>query len=96
MEKEIKDLKEVLFTTYIYKIILHLSTNSSNISNISKILGKQYSSVIRHLQYLEDVGVLNTTKEGRERHYQLTNEGLKLANLLEDVVEFCDNFKVQK
>ncbi len=67
-------------------LILYLNEKkSSNVSEIGRNLQASYSHLFNVAKDLEEIGIIKSTKTGREKKLMLTEKGLKIAKLIEEI-----------
>jgi DNA-binding transcriptional ArsR family regulator len=58
------------------EIVVRLSQRSATVSELAEPFEMSLRAVLKHVQVLEDAGLVRTTKEGRVRHCELQPRAL--------------------
>ena len=82
-------LKHFVFRTAIPEILLHLLKNKDGeyTSTISHELNITYSHVSKMLKILGNNRLITIEREGRTKFINLTPKGIKIAKLIETILE---------
>lgn len=75
----------VMFLNSWFQIILSLEEKNDSLAQISKKSGIQYSHVIKIIKCLKNKKIVVCCMKGREQKIWLTEKGIKLKKLLEEV-----------
>ncbi len=79
MEETIDEVFRALADPTRRKVLKQLSCNPSSVSELAEPFDMALPSFVQHLKVLEQSGLVQSTKKGRVRTYQLVPKRLKLA-----------------
>jgi predicted transcriptional regulator len=66
-------------------IMMNLLDGADYIRHIAENSGCMYPHALQTLKYLEDRGYVGSSKKGRVRTYELTDEGEKIAQRIQEL-----------
>ncbi|MBU6997683.1 MAG: winged helix-turn-helix transcriptional regulator [Theionarchaea archaeon] len=76
-------------------VMMNLLSGADYIRHIAESSNTMYPHALQTLKLLEKKGYVNSAKEGRIRMYQLTEEGEKVASLIQELWELTQNQEVK-
>jgi len=89
-------MNDIIFQKIGANIILHLKNKrNSNLSEIGRELGASYAHLFNVVKELENIGIIQSTKKGREKKVKLTTKGRRVAELISEIKDIIKNDKEQ-
>lgn len=86
-----QDLADKLLNIASCKMLIELLSDGDHyVASITKNTGLNYSHVFKSLQYYEEYGLVESSKEGRERAVVLTPYGRRVARELRAFMSTLD------
>jgi len=79
---------QALSSTTRRQILAYLSEASLNAGEISKKFNMSKPTISKHLEVLENAGLIASEKKGQYVHYSLVRENL-VANMYDFLADFC-------
>jgi predicted transcriptional regulator len=68
-------------------IILSLLKSPTNKSKLAKDANLSYSHTLKILDILNDIGIIETINHGRSDVVMLTEDGIKIAEIVKEIVD---------
>lgn len=82
------EIEKLFFQKMPAKLLISIKRKENPYANsLSKHIDCTYAHTSKLVKKMEKLGLLETAKDGRTKYIELTKEGKKLAEMLEDILK---------